>query len=93
MSKRNVKHRRIFLVLLSFLVILSSGIFWNDAEADVLQRGPKLKKSDPINEDNGFPLWYKDSAGTMLELCLDANDPSVWTCSRRFRSIKANLIP
>ena len=48
MSKRNVKHRRIFLVLLSFLVILSSGIFWNDAEADVLQRGPELKKSDPL---------------------------------------------
>ena len=72
MSKRNVKHRRIFLVLLSFLVILSSGIFWNDAEAVVIERGPELKEVGPINAENGFPVWYKDSAGTKLELCLDA---------------------
>ena len=29
----------------------------------------------PISGDNGFPTWYKDSAGVRLEGCLDGNDP------------------
>ena len=34
-----------------------------------------LKQVGPIDETNGFPLWYKDTSGQRLELCLDASDP------------------
>ncbi len=34
-----------------------------------------LKTVGPIDETNGFPLWYKDTSGQRLELCLDVNDP------------------
>ena len=34
-----------------------------------------LKTVGPIDESNGFPLWYKDTSGQRLELCLDPNDP------------------
>ncbi len=34
-----------------------------------------LKAVGPIDETNGFPLWYKDTAGRRLELCIDPNDP------------------
>ncbi len=34
-----------------------------------------MKQVGPINESNGFPLWYKDSNDVKLELCLDANNP------------------
>src|SRR6478735_1392515 len=30
-----------------------------------------LKTVGPIDESNGFPLWYKDTTGQRLELCLD----------------------
>ncbi len=33
-----------------------------------------LKTVGPIDEANGFPLWYKDTSGQRLELCLDPND-------------------
>lgn len=34
-----------------------------------------LKTVGPIDESNGFPLWYKDTSGQRLQLCLDVNDP------------------
>ena len=34
-----------------------------------------LKTVGPIDETNGFPLWYKDTSGQRLELCLNPNDP------------------
>jgi hypothetical protein len=34
-----------------------------------------LKAVGPIDESNGFPLWYKDTSGQRLELCLDPSDP------------------
>ncbi|MEP7115768.1 MAG: hypothetical protein ABI862_21060, partial [Ilumatobacteraceae bacterium] len=34
-----------------------------------------LKAVGPIDESDGFPLWYKDTSGQRLELCLDPNDP------------------
>ena len=64
-------NKRLFLVLLSFLVIFSSGIFLGSTEAEVISAGPKLKQVGPINESNGFPVWYKDSNGVKLQLCLD----------------------
>jgi hypothetical protein len=33
-----------------------------------------LKQVGPIDETNGFPLWYKDTNGQRLELCIDPND-------------------
>jgi hypothetical protein len=30
-----------------------------------------LKSVGPIDETNGFPMWYKDTTGQRLELCLD----------------------
>lgn len=34
-----------------------------------------LKQVGPIDESNGFPLWYKDTNNVRLELCLDPSDP------------------
>jgi hypothetical protein len=33
-----------------------------------------LKQVGPLEEGNGFPLWYKDTNGVKLELCLDPSD-------------------
>jgi hypothetical protein len=33
-----------------------------------------LKMVGPIDETNGFPLWYQDTNGTRLELCTDPGD-------------------
>jgi hypothetical protein len=35
-----------------------------------------LKQVGPIDETNGFPLWYKDTSGQRLELCLKVDDPN-----------------
>jgi hypothetical protein len=35
-----------------------------------------LKQVGPIDETNGFPLWYKDTNNVRLELCLDPGDPN-----------------
>src|SRR5919107_6381666 len=34
-----------------------------------------LKEVGPIDEANGFPLWYKDTNNVKLELCTDPGDP------------------
>ena len=73
-GKRNTLNKRLFLVLLSFLVIFSSGIFLGSTEAEVISAGPKLTQVGPINESNGFPVWYKDSKGVKQELCLDTEN-------------------
>src|SRR4051795_80483 len=33
-----------------------------------------LKEVGPIDEANGYPMWYKDTNGTKLQLCLDPGD-------------------
>ncbi len=33
-----------------------------------------LKQVGPIDETNGYPLWYKDTNNVRLELCLNPND-------------------
>jgi len=35
-----------------------------------------LKRVGPIDETNGFPLWYQDTTGKRLELCTDPGDPN-----------------
>src|ERR687890_946462 len=34
-----------------------------------------LKQVGPIDDGNGYPIWYKDTNNVRLELCLDPNDP------------------
>ena len=34
-----------------------------------------LKQVGPIDEANGFPIWYKDTNNVKLELCTDPSDP------------------
>jgi hypothetical protein len=34
-----------------------------------------LKQVGPIDETNGFPIWYKDTNNVKLELCTDPGDP------------------
>src|ERR1700712_4086225 len=33
-----------------------------------------LKQVGPIDETNGYPLWFKDTNNVRLQLCLDPND-------------------
>jgi hypothetical protein len=46
------------------------------AVTEVVQKNQgKLVEAGPVNAEHGFPSWYEDSAGTRLELCLDAANP------------------
>jgi len=41
-----------------------------------MQRNPdRLSARGPVDAENGFPRWYKDAAGTRLELAVDPRDP------------------
>src|SRR4029079_10267880 len=65
-------------VLLPVLVSAGSGSAAAPPPAHPGPTGPSTvgqKTVGPIDETNGFPLWYKDTSGQRLELCLDANDP------------------
>lgn len=35
--------------------------------------GAALQAVGPVSVDNGFPIWYEDSNGLRLDLCLDQN--------------------
>ena len=64
--------------LLPMLVSSGSGSAAAPPPAHDGPMGPQtagLKTVGPIDETNGFPLWYKDTSGQRLELCLDTNDP------------------
>src|SRR3954463_8720360 len=75
LTKKRLSSKRLLLVLLTLIIVLTSGIPLNNANAEVLEEGPKLTQTGPTRDDNGFPFWYKDSKGVKLELCLDAQDP------------------
>lgn len=46
------------------------------AATEVVQKNPGgIAEVGPVNAEHGFPSWYEDSAGTRLELCLDAQNP------------------
>ena len=91
-QEKKEKQKRISLILLTFLLILSSGIFPGYTEAEIISRGSNLKQVGPINDSNGFPLWYKDSNDVKLELCLDPRY-LLCTCTRRFQCKFANYFP
>jgi hypothetical protein len=70
--------RSVLLMALTVVLIVSSGI-WEDSGAKaeylvLMDQIPKLTKVGPIG-DYGYPVWYKDSKGKRLELCLDGANP------------------
>ncbi|WP_144549828.1 PKD domain-containing protein [Bacillus sp. X1(2014)] len=80
-AKRNLARRRksaikrLFLVTLTVLLMLSGGIIFTSAEYGMpIKDIPKLKQVGPIGE-YGFPAWYRDSQGNRSELCLDFENP------------------
>ncbi|MEH7238182.1 PKD domain-containing protein [Bacillus sp. JJ1562] len=77
LTKRRLSSKKILLVLFAFIFVITSVNPWNNANAiEITQPNvPKLAQVGPINDFNGFPIWYKDSKGVKLELCLDAQDP------------------
>jgi hypothetical protein len=67
--------KRIMLSLLAVVTVLGGGMFWVSAEDTYDGERKYLTKVGPVSEDHGFPIWYKDSNGLRLELCVDATDP------------------
>ena len=71
------RRRRSLLVGLSALAMAATGVLVADAATPPpahLANKVGLKQVGPIDETNGFPLWYKDTNNVRLELCLDPND-------------------
>jgi hypothetical protein len=70
--------KSVLLLVITVVLVISSGILGNSgAKAEYLvpmDQIPKLTKVGPIG-DYGYPVWYKDSKGKRLELCLDGLDP------------------
>lgn len=71
MKKFKSPLRKTLISLLALITILSGGIFLTNAA----EAAPQLKKVGPIDEENGFPVWYKDSNNIRLQLCLDPDVP------------------
>lgn len=42
----------------------------------MLENPERLSAVGPLNPTTGFPLWYKDAAGVLLELALSTADPN-----------------
>ena len=60
-----------------WLALAASGSFVaNAATPPPAHNGGKdgLKQVGPIDETNGYPLWFKDTNNVRLELCLDPGD-------------------
>ncbi|MFP7296558.1 PKD domain-containing protein [Neobacillus niacini] len=81
-SKRKRKKvstlKSVFLLAITAVLIISSGIWGDGAKAEYLvpmEDIPKLQKVGPIG-DYGYPVWYKDSNGKRLELCLEGSNPN-----------------
>ncbi|MDR7077551.1 hypothetical protein J2Y03_002575 [Neobacillus niacini] len=68
--------KSLLLLVITVVLVISSGI-WGDNAAKAIvpiEDIPKLQKVGPIGE-YGYPVWYKDSNGKRLELCLDGANP------------------
>jgi hypothetical protein len=74
-SRRNVAFLVLAALLGSAAVALAgpSGSFV-DGEGEQMANG--IVKFGPINPENGFPDWYRDSRGNEVEPCLQAADPN-----------------
>ena len=71
------RSRRIAVAGLAVLALAASGSFAANAATPPPAHNNGtvgLKQVGPIDETNGFPLWYKDTNNVRLELCLDPSD-------------------
>ena len=71
------RSRRTAVAGLAVLVLAASGSFAaNAATPPPAHNGGTdgLKQVGPIDETNGYPLWYKDTNNVRLQLCLDPGD-------------------
>ncbi len=69
--------RRAVAIGAAVLVVGTIGGFAADAATPPpahLNNTVGLKQVGPIDETNGFPLWYKDTNNVRLQLCLDPSD-------------------
>ncbi len=53
----------------------SSGLAASDSIAITILGGSSPVAHGPVHPTYGFPVWYQDSLGTILEVCLDGQDP------------------
>lgn len=60
--------------LFSIFALMSLFLPSNDVRADHVEGG-HLIAVGPTAPDHRFPVWYRDSAGRSLEICLDGADP------------------
>src|SRR5919202_3808086 len=72
---RGLSRRAVLSLVLAVGLMTTGGIFAYAAVVGTPNSGG-LVAFGPVSGENGFPAWYKDSAGTRLELCVDVNDPN-----------------
>ena len=71
------RSRRTAVAGLAVLALAASGSFAANAATPTPAHNDGkdgLKQVGPIDETNGYPLWYKDTNNVRLELCLDPGD-------------------
>ena len=75
---RDLPRGRSFTVGVATLMLAASGALVASAVTPPPAHNNKtvgLKQVGPIDEANGFPIWYKDTNNVKLELCTDPGDP------------------
>ncbi len=74
--KTSGRHRTLVVGIAALALAASGVLIANAATPPPAHRGNTvgLKQVGPIDETNGYPLWYKDTNNVRLELCLDPND-------------------
>ena len=75
---RRLRRGRTFTVGVATLTLAASGAFVASAVTPPPAHNNNtvgLKQVGPIDEANGFPIWYKDTNNVKLELCTDPADP------------------
>jgi hypothetical protein len=76
-NSRRLRRGRTFTVGVATLTLAASGAFVASAVTPPPAHNNNtvgLKQVGPIDETNGFPIWYKDTNNVKLELCTDPTD-------------------
>ena len=77
-NSRRLRRGRTFTVGVATLILAASGALVASAVTPPPAHNNNtvgLKQVGPIDETNGFPIWYKDTNNVKLELCTDPTDP------------------
>ena len=75
---RSLRRGRAFTVGVATLTLAASGALVASAVTPPpahLNNTVGLKQVGPIDEANGYPIWYKDTNNVKVELCTDPADP------------------